>query len=253
MRYSLRLIFVLLIMMAFLALSVGSFAQAREDRAVVTMVNGKVYAYAKGSKKGKPVRKNDRLSKNQEVKVSEKSRVEITFPDGTVMRFAEKSTVKMEEILYEGKTGSKKVKVDLGGGKLWANVRKLTTPDSKVEVKTVNAVAGVRGTVYRVNVDEDNSTMVKVYDGQVSVSGAPREVPKPATEAGGPVPVPGPHEVPPPYHEVTMEEWHVIVKSFQQIRVSSQGVPSQPEDFNPQQDRDDWVTWNQERDKLLRF
>ena len=93
--------------------------------------------------------------------------------------------------------------------------------------------------------------MVKVYDGSVYVAGAQKEESKPVTQTGGPVPVTGPQPVPPPYHEVTMEEWHVIVKSFQQITISPQGVPSQPQDFTPQQDMDDWVKWNQERDKQL--
>jgi hypothetical protein len=46
-----------------------------------------------------------------------------------------------------------------------------------------------------------------------------------------------------------MEEWTVIVKAMQQISISPQGVASQPQDFTPQQDMDDWVRWNQERDK----
>jgi len=167
------------------------------------------------------------------------------------MRFAELSTIKIDDITYDSKTQSKKVKVDLGGGKVWANVKKLVTADSKVEVKTVNAVAGVRGTVYRVNVDEDNSATVKVYDGTVAVAGVPKEAAKPSGQFTAPVPVAGPQQVPPPYHEVSMEEWTVIVKAMQQITVSPQGVASKPQDFTPQQDMDDWVKWNQERDKLL--
>jgi hypothetical protein len=50
-------------------------------------------------------------------------------------------------------------------------------------------------------------------------------------------------------HEVTMEEWVVIVKAMQQISISSQGVASKPQDFDPKADADDWVKWNQERDK----
>ncbi len=155
---------------------------------------------------------------------------------------------------YEPKTGSKNVRVGLSLGRLWANVKKLVTADSKVEVKTVNAVAGVRGTVYRVNVEEDKSALVRVYDGFVYVSGSPREIPKPATQVSGPVPVPGPHEVPPPYHEVSMEEWHEIVKSFQQITISAQGTASKPQDFDVKQDaKDDWVKWNQELDRQMTF
>ncbi len=224
---------------------------AAEDAAVVTRLDGQAHVYSRGQKTGKLLHKNDILKRGQEVKVGERSRIELRFPDGTVMRFAERSTVKMDDIIYNPSTKDKKVRVDMAGGKLWANVKKLVTTDSKVEVKTVNAVAGVRGTVYRVNVDEDNSAMVKVYDGSVYVDGKQQGTGQQAAPAGPPVPVPGPHEVPPPYHEVTMEEWHVIVQSFQQVTVSPQGVPSQPQDFNPGQDMDDWVKWNQERDRQL--
>jgi hypothetical protein len=224
---------------------------AAEKAAVVTRLDGTAVVVSKGGKTGMPLKKHDHIMAGQEVKVGEKSRIELKYPDGTVMRFAERSTIKMEDITYDSSTKSKKVKVDLGGGKLWANVKKLVTSDSKVEVKTVNAVAGVRGTVYRVNVDEDNSAMVKVYDGSVNVTGVQKEQPKPSDQFTAPVPVPGPHEVPPPYHEVTMEEWTVIVKAMQQITISPQGVASKPQDFTPQQDMDDWVKWNLERDKHL--
>ena len=226
-------------------------APADDSAAIVTRLDGKAFVFTKGIKAGTPLKKHDKLKKGQEVKVGEKSRIEVKYPDGTIMRFAERSTIKIDDITYDGKTQSKKVKVDLGGGKLWANVKKLVTDDSKVEVKTVNAVAGVRGTVYRVNVDEDNSAVVKVYDGTVAVAGVPKEAVKPSGQFTAPVPVPGPTPVPPPYHEVSMEEWTVIVKAMQQITVSPQGVASKPQDFTPQEDMDDWVKWNQERDKQL--
>jgi hypothetical protein len=221
---------------------------AGDDAAIVTRLDGQAKAYDKGRRTGSALHKNDRLMKGQEVRVGDRSRIELRFPDGTVMRFAERSSVKMDDILFDPKTQEKKVRVDLTGGKLWANVKKLVTSESTVEVKTVNAVAGVRGTVYRVNVDEDNSAMVKVYDGSVYVAGRQQGTAQQVPPSGPPVPVAGPHEVPPPYHEVTMEEWHVIVKSFQQVTISPQGVASEPQDFNPQEDRDDWVEWNQERD-----
>ena len=225
------------------------------DAAIVTYLDGTAKAFPKGAKDGSPLRKNDRVSKDQEVRVGDRSRIELRFSDGTVMRFAAGSVVKMEDLSFDAKAGRKNVRVNMGVGKLWASVKKLFSPDSKVEVKTVNAVAGVRGTVYRVNVNEDNSAQVKVYDGSVYVDGVQKSSPSAAPSAGGfaaPVPVPGPHAVPPPYHEVTMEEWHVIVKSFQQISISPQGAASPPQDFNPEQDKDDWVRWNQERDGLMK-
>jgi hypothetical protein len=169
------------------------------------------------------------------------------------MRLAEKSHLKMNELAFNKQTDEKNVKVDLSVGKLWAKVKKLSTSNSSVEVRTSNAVAGVRGTVYRVNVDNDKSALVKVYDGSVYVANPPRDASKPADKAILPHEVSGPHEVPPPVHEVSMEEWTVIVKAMQQISISSQGVASKPQDFDPKADTDDWVRWNQERDKVTQF
>jgi len=216
--------------------------------AIVTVIEGSARVYTKGSTQGKELKKGDPLKREDEVRVADKSRLEMRFPDGTIMRLAENSRLKMSELAFNKKTSTKKFKVDLGIGKLWANVKKLLTEDSAVEVKTSNAVAGVRGTVYRVNVEEDKSALVKVYDGTVYVANPPRETGGPG--AGTPPhEVAGPHEVPPPYHEVSMEEWTAIVKAMQQITISPQGVPSKPEDFDPKTDADDWVRWNQQRDK----
>jgi len=236
-----------------------SFASAAEEpaartEAMVTMIEGTAHVFTKGSTVGLPLKKGSKLKRGEEARVGANSRMEIRFPDGTVMRLAEKSRLVMDEVLYDSKTENKDVKVNLAVGKLWANVKKLVTPDSTVEVRTSNAVAGVRGTVYRVNVEEDKSALVKVYDGTVYVANPPKEEPgKPPREVSGPVPVPGPHEVPPPYHEVTVEEWQVIVQSFQQVTISPEGVASQPQAFDPKADADDWVKWNQERDKQTQF
>ena len=221
------------------------------SEALVTGLVGHAQVFAKDRPDGRAVKMGDRLGKDQEVRVGEHSRIEIRFPDGTVMRLSEKTRLAMNEVRYDSKTESKSVNVNLGIGKLWANVRKLVTADSSVEVKTVNAVAGVRGTVYRVNVEEDRSALVRVYDGSVYVANPPRDASQPLDKISAPREVAGPHPVPPPYHEVTREEWTAIVSAMQQITISPQGVPSKPQDFDPKSDADDWVKWNQERDKQV--
>jgi hypothetical protein len=228
-------------------------AESGANDAVVTVIQGTARVYSKGAVTGRLLKKGDVLQKDQEVRVAEKSRMEIRFPDGTVMRLSEKSNLKMNQLSYNKQTDDKNVKVDLSVGKLWAKVKKLTTPESSVEVRTSNAVAGVRGTVYRVNVEEDKSALVKVYDGSVYVANPPRDTATAAGKATAPHEVSGPHEVAPPYHEVSMEEWTAIVKAMQQITISPQGVPSKPQDFDPKADSDDWVRWNQERDKETQF
>ncbi len=226
---------------------------ASAGEVLITMVEGTAQVFTTGKKQPVSLKKGSKLKQNQEVLVGEKSRVELLFPDGTVMRLAEKSRLNLAKIAFDRKTEGKNVNVNLGLGKLWAKVKKLVTPDSSVEVRTANAVAGVRGTVYRVNVNDDRSALVKVYDGSVYVANPPIDKSKPTDKITAPVPVAGPHEVAPPVHEVSVEEWHVTVKSFQQVSISPQGVASQPQDFDPKADADDWVRWNQERDKDVVF
>ena len=241
--------FALVLFLTFFLFAVSVRAgEATDNDAVVTMIKGTARSYAAGSTRGRSLKKGDLLKRGQEVKVAKKSRLEIRFSDGTVMRLSEKSDLKMNELSFNKQTDDKNVKVGLSVGKLWAKVKKLTTPDSSVEVRTSNAVAGVRGTVYRVNVEEDKSALVKVYDGSVYVANPPRDTTS-GNNAAAPHEVSGPHAVAPPYHEVSMEEWTAIVKAMQQISISPQGVPSKPEDFDPKADADDWVKWNQERDK----
>jgi len=233
--------------------SVISADESGSDEATVTMVIGTVRVYDAGSKTGTLLKKGDLLRKDQEIQVSDSSRLEIRFPDGTVMRLAERSHLKMNTIAFDQKTSNKNVKVYLGVGKVWAKVKKLVTPDSSVEVGMSNAVAGVRGTVYRVNVEEDKSVLVRVYDGEVYVANPPGDAAKAAEGSLRPHEVPGPHEVPPPYHEVSMAQWTEIVKAMQQISISPEGIPSKPEDFDLKADSDDWVKWNQARDRETTF
>ena len=243
---------------AFLMLSLLLHTSFAGDRSVpgsdaaVTSLDGTAKVFTKENKAGRMLKKGDHLGKDQEVRVGERSRIELRFPDGTVMRLSERSRLSMNEVLFSAKTERKNVKVNLGVGKLWANVKKLMTTDSSVEVKTTNAVAGVRGTIYRVNVDEDKTAVVKVYDGSVYVANPPKDD-SPSAVTSAPHEVAGPQEVAPPYHEVSLEEWTAIVKAMQQITISPQGVPSKPESFDPKADADEWVRWNQERDKQAHF
>jgi hypothetical protein len=48
------------------------------------------------------------------------------------------------------------------------------TLDSSVHVKTLNVVAGIRVMVYRVNVDEDRSALVKAYGDEIFVANPQR-------------------------------------------------------------------------------
>jgi hypothetical protein len=123
-----------------------------------------------------------------------------------------------------------------------------------VEVKSPSAVIAVRGTIYRLDVEPDSSTTLKVYDGEVEVSPAQASMGmgqrQPETPVGPPTDVPGPTDVAGP-RDVSESEWMEIIKAQQQIVIGADGSFKRS-DFDPVEDaQSDWVQWNKKRDELL--
>jgi hypothetical protein len=49
-----------------------------------------------------------------------------------------------------------------------------------------------------------------------------------------------------------MEEWiEIVIGAMQQVSISPEGVPGKPERIVTEAGEEEWVTWNQERDKTL--
>ncbi|MDQ5985337.1 MAG: hypothetical protein CSYNP_01046 [Syntrophus sp. SKADARSKE-3] len=212
----------------------------------VSYVEGTVKALLKGSRDWRQLKVNDALQGGDEVRIAGKSRLEILMPDKSVLRFADDTNFK---IVQAPDATARDVKVHVAIGRAWANVSKAIGVKRKFEISCDNAVAGVRGTVYRMNVNDDQSALVRVYDGEVAVSGATKPMDmgtqvfgqKP-TKIDGPKPVAGPHKI-------TMEEWTILLKSMQQVSIRSDGTADKPREFTVQEDRDDWVDWNKQRDE----
>ncbi|MDQ1277000.1 MAG: FecR protein [Thermodesulfobacteriota bacterium] len=208
-----------------------------KGEARIGYLDGTVRVLPKGTQGWRALHLQNILRGGDEVAVGSKSRLEMIFPDQSRLRFADDTRF---TILHAGDESAPDVKVRLAVGRTWANVSKSLGIKRKFEISSDNAVAGVRGTVYRMNVDQDASALVRVYDGEIAVSGAtkPLEAPKaigPPTKIAGPT-------------KVTMEEWTVIIRSRQQITVGPDGAASKPREFTEQEDRDEWVDWNKARD-----
>ncbi len=221
----------------------------RGDEAMVSLLEGAAEVEKSGEAGWKALNEGDFLGKGDQVKTGPGARMEILLKDGTVLRFADKTHLKLAALQIVPDAGTRDVKVDVVLGRTWANVSKTLGVKSGFEIACENAVAGARGTVYRMNVYEDRSALVRVYDGSVAVSkpvqpvGIPSPVGPPA-KVEGPKPIPGPVKV-------TMEEWVYIVTSMQQIRIGADGLPEKPKSFTVEEDRNDWVDWNRERDARL--
>lgn len=222
-----------------------------KGEAQVTLLKGTAQAVCPGQKDTRSLKANDVIQAGCVVTTGADSRLELVLPEKSIVRFAEKTTFKLVSA-DATEDGKRSVNMSVGVGKVWMNVRKsLSGGDGKFEVSCQNAVAGVRGTVYRMDVENNQSALVKVYEGEVNVAAAPGPQPTPSNVAGPPRPVAGPTVVPGP-KPVSMEEWVYIVKSMQQIQISSDGKAEAPKAFTESEDADDWVKWNKKRDRRYR-
>jgi hypothetical protein len=219
-----------------------------------TFVKGDVTASNAAGAFGK-VKRNQALEAGGVVKTGENARAELTFPDGSVVRLGPSSELKLGgDIAFDGKSKQVKVEAELVGGQAWAKVATLVGKDAQFKVKTQNAVAGVRGTVFRVNVDKDEATVVKVYNGSVAVGGVPAFL-----EAGdnkeckeNPIKC-NRTQIAPPMVEVSAKQFEHLLGEMTQVKIGKgQAVEAAtPTPFTAADDNagePEWVRWNSARD-----
>ena len=238
------------ILISFLFVCTYAYAkiEVKTDSAVITFLDGNAEYKKKDEAKWDTLKKDTVLKEGDEVKTLEKARLELTLSDKSVMRFAANTSFIITQLKSAkgDKGGSAGVKLFLG--KFYGNVSKMAKKDSEFKVETKVAVAGVRGTIYRVDMEKDDSYLTRVYEGKIEVSNPPYEIPKPQV-VGGPQPVPGPSKIEGP-RQVTFEEWVEIVGALQQYSIAPDGTRKK-EKFSLEEDMKlDWVKWNMERDKL---
>jgi hypothetical protein len=178
------------------------------------------------------------------IETASRTRLELKLLDASVLRLGPVSKVELDAAAFGASPDDRKVSAKLRVGNVWASVTKSVGGEARFEVKTENAVAGVRGTTFRVDAKSDKSVVVRVYEGAVAVAAG--NLPRPAhggDAAGGKGErrqVAGPQEV-------TREQWERLVSSMMMVRVAADGSPAEPEKFELAK-ADDWETWNRERD-----
>lgn len=215
----------------------------------VKCLEGSARILAAGKGVWRALREQDILRGGDEVRTGAKTKIELIMQDESVVRFADNSHFKIIFLDTGDETRQRNIKIYVAIGRSWVNLSRAIGKRGNFELTSENAVAGVRGTIYRMNVENDKSALIRVYDGQVSVSGGgkPEErkpILGPPTKITGPKPVPGPRKV-------TMEEWVYIIKAMQQIRIGSDGMAEKPREFTDEEDRDEWVDWNKSKDEEL--
>ncbi len=226
-----------------LALLFAAAPRAEGPAATVSFLDGEATRTAGG--RSERLAQGSGLREGDEVETRKRTRLELTLADGSVVRLGPLSRARLETAAFGRSPDDRKVSARLLVGNVWASVAKAVGGDSRFEVKTDNAVAGVRGTTFRVDAASDRSVVVRVYSGTVAVAGGP--IPRPEHQGTGGKPerkqIAGPQQV-------TREQWEKIVTNMMEVRVSSDGVPGDPAEFAlAKPGEDEWEEWNRSRDE----
>ncbi|MEW6678225.1 MAG: FecR domain-containing protein [Pseudomonadota bacterium] len=157
----------------------------------VTAVNGNVRVQG-ADKRFQPLAAGSQLNGGETVVTGPRSSVSYRFADGTTLTQQAASRLGFGRLSAYGKTGMIATELKLESGRLEARAAKQTQPAGGFQVKTPVAVAGLRGTAFRVSVTEDGRQMSnEVTEGIVAVAAKGQAVDVNAgfgtfTEAGKP-------------------------------------------------------------------
>ncbi len=228
-------------LLALVAAAPAHRATAAAPAAKVSFLEGKADREANGATS--PLADADPLGEGDTVITQEASRLEIKFVDESMLRVGPSAKLTLTAAHFGRRPEERKMTARLLFGKVWAKVTSIFSKDATFAVETENAVAGVRGTTFRVDANTDKSVLVRVYAGAVAVA-------KPTIYATG---TPGErHEVQGP-DEVSRDQWEHLVGRQMEISIAADGTPSPPKQFDPKAEQDDdWVKWNERRDQAAR-
>jgi hypothetical protein len=218
------------------ALALAPALAAQPKTAQVSALEGRAQKW-RGNGPRMELRVGTSVSQGETLETQQGARLEVRFDDNSILRLGPKARLQLAEAHFAG-SARRRFSARLFFGKLWAKVTSVIQGEQKFQIETENAVAGVRGTTFRMDANEDKSVLVRVYDGTVAVgTGGP-----PAAGGGERREVEGPREV-------TREQWEKLVGRQMQILISADGTPGEPEEFSPDVEKDDpFARWNQERD-----
>lgn len=150
-------------------ISVNSYLESVNVRiARVVTITGNVEVQRSHTGEWIPAEHEMRLYEGDVVRTRSGSKVVIQLDDGSMAQLTSLSTMKIERLNKSLRGQSTDLGVEMG--KSWTKVKKASSVSSKFNVSTPTAVAGVRGTYFSTEVEEQTvDSTFDVFDGQVDV------------------------------------------------------------------------------------
>lgn len=125
----------------------------------------------------RPLAVGDQISGGETVLTGPRSFAAFVLADGSKLTQQASSKLVFGRLAAYGKTGMVATELALDGGRIEAVASRQVGPAGGFQVRTPVAVAGLRGTDFRLNVSEDGQTLrSEVLDGAVGVAAAGQEV-----------------------------------------------------------------------------
>ncbi len=147
-----------------------ALAQMKPTQATVVFTKGKAEVQRSGERLWRPVELQMALYQGDKIATEVGAELEIRLDDGSILKLRDKGFLELDAMEKQEKPLATVISLKLSLGKLLGCIRKLSSKESKFEVTTPTAVAGVRGTVFAVFAEGD-STELDVLKGQVAVAG----------------------------------------------------------------------------------
>jgi hypothetical protein len=125
----------------------------------------------------RPLVVGDKLTGGETVITGPKSFVAYRLADGSKLTQQDTSKLAFGRLAAYGKTGMVSTELDLQNGRIEAGASKQVGPAGGFTVRTPVAIAGLRGTAFRLNVSDDGKILRnEVMEGAVGVAAESREV-----------------------------------------------------------------------------
>ncbi|MGA1870037.1 MAG: FecR domain-containing protein [bacterium] len=149
----------------------------------VDMVEGIVYIMHEGHKKAIEAKKGDTIYPRDEITTESQAKIKISFINHSMINLGENSLLTITSIIYMPEKSLCKSFFKLYAGKIMAIIEKFTNPDSKFEIETKTAIAGVAGTEEIIAAYKDPETMkyitrVICRKGRIRVRSSDRKIPE---------------------------------------------------------------------------
>jgi hypothetical protein len=190
----------------------------------VTVVDGPAFRTPKGGAE-QPLQQGASVELDDTLRTGPAGGLKVTLSDQSVVVLGPDSELLVERAEFEGQERSR-VSLKLLVGGIWAKVKKaIAGTDSTFEVSAARAVAGVRGTIFRVDATpliagthppKIRETVVRVSEGRVAVNAQVKASGAKPPPKGPRVEVPGPTEV-------TAEQWEkrfVELQAGREVRIT---------------------------------